>query len=176
MPDVATTQADQAALVEEIRRQFNDPMSTQKAQKLSNASGLKEIGRVTSTDRDYAIAYAGTDSIDGAQAYHLVLRPLHASPRLRLRELWVDTRTAATIKLVTQGNFIDNTVPWAVTFSTVAGAQYISAEQALAPVGAGRHLYDRATISFQSLGPAQPGRYLWTPIAASSKNILTEPQ
>lgn len=175
VPEVATTQADQAALVEQIRRQFHDPMSAQKAQQLSNASGLKEIGHVVSTDRDYAIAYDGVDTIGGLQVYHLSLRPLHDSGKLRLRELWIDTQTFATVKLVTQGNFLNSTVPWTVSFATVGGAQYIAGEQALAPVGSGRHLYERATISFEGLGPAQPGRYLWTPIAAT-KNVLTEPQ
>jgi hypothetical protein len=62
-----------------------------------------------------------------------------------------------------------------VTFATVGNAQYIAAEQALTPVGSGRHLYEGVTISFEGIGPAQPGRYLWTPIAAT-KNVLTEPQ
>lgn len=175
VPAVATSQADQAALVEEIRRQFNDPMSAAKAQKLSDAEGLKEIGRVTSTSRDYAIAFDGVDTVDGVAAYHLSLRPTHDPGRLRLRELWVDTQTFGTVRLVTQGNFVNSNVPWAVTFATVNGAQYIESEQALAPVGSGRHLYERVTISFQGVGPAQPGRYLWMPIDAT-KNVLSEPQ
>ena len=175
VPAVATSKADQAALVEQIRRQFNDPMSPNKARQLDAVTGLKEIGRVVSTDRDYAIAYDGIDAIDGVPAYHLTLRPLHPSDKLRLRELWIDARTYGTIKLVTEGNFIDSMVPWATTFVTIGGAQYIAFEEALAPVGSGRHLYDRATISFEGVGAAQPGRYLWTPIAAT-KNVLTEPQ
>lgn len=175
VPAVATSQSDQAALVQEIRRQFNDPMSAQKAQQLSNADGLKEIGRVTSTDRDYAITYDGFDSVAGAQAYHLSLRPLHDAGRLRLRELWIDAQTFTTVKVVTQGNFVNSSVPWAITFATVDGAQYIASEQALAPVGSGRHLYEKVTISFEGVGPAQPGRYLWTPPSAT-KNVLTEPQ
>jgi len=175
VPEVATTQTDQAALVQEIRRQFNDPMSAQKAHELSSTSGLKEIGRVVSTDHDYAITYAGVESVAGTQAYHLLLRPLHASARLRLRQMWIDTQTFATVRIVTQGNFNNGNVPWAVTFATVNGAQYIAAEQALAPVGSGRHLYEQASISFESVGAAQPGRYLWAPIA-SSKNVLSEPQ
>lgn len=175
VPAVATTQDDRAALVQEIRRQFNDPMSTQKAQQLSNAGGLKEIGRVTTTNRDYAIAYDGIESVGGAQAYHLSLRPLHDAGRLRLRELWIDAQTFATVKVVTQGNFVNSSVPWAITFATVEGAQYIASEEALAPVGSGRHLYERVTISFEGVGPAQPGRYLWSP-PTSTKNVLTEPQ
>lgn len=175
VPAIASTQPDQEALVREIRRQFNDPMSTAKAQQLSNAQGLREIGRVTSTDRDYEIAYDGVDSVDGVQAYHLTLRPTHDPGRLRLRELWVDTQTFTTVKLVTQGNFVNSNVRWAITFATVNGAQYIASEEALAPVGSGRHLYEQVTISFQGVGAAQPGRYLWTPVAAT-KNVLTEPQ
>lgn len=175
VPAVATTQVDQAALVEEIRRQFKDPMSSQKAQQLSNAQGLKEIGRVTSTDRDYLITYDGIDSMDGKGAYRLSLRPTRDPGRLRLREMWVDPQTFTTVKLVTQGNFVNSNVPWAITFATVNGAQYIASERALAPVGSGRHLYEQVTISFQDVGAAQPGRYLWTPISAT-KDVLTEPQ
>lgn len=174
VPEVATTVPDQAALVREIRRQYNDPMSAEKAQQLSDAQGLKEIGHVTSTDRDYTITYDGSDTVDGTQLYHLSLRPTHDPGKLRLRELWIDPQTFTTVKLVTQGNFGSSNVPWAITFATVNGAQYIASEKALAPVGSGRHLYDQVTILFQGLGPAQPGHYLWTPISAM-KNVLTEP-
>jgi hypothetical protein len=175
VPAVATSASDQTALVEEIRRQFNDPMSAEKEQQLSAAAGLKEIGRVVSVDRDYAITYRGLDVVGGRQAYHLTLRPMRSSAKLRLRDLWIDAQTFATLKLITQGNFLNSDVPWVVTFATIDGAQYIASEDALAPVGAGRHLYARATISFEGLAAAQPGRFLWTPIA-ESKNVLTEPQ
>jgi hypothetical protein len=176
VPPVATTENDRAALVEEIRRQFNDPMSAQKEQQLDASGGLKQIGRVVSTDRDYTIVDQGIETVAGRDAYHLRLQPLRSSPKLRLRDLWVDSQTFATLRLVTQGNFTNSVVPWTITFASIGGAQYIASEEAQAPVGVGRHLYTRATVSFESVVPARPGRYLWAPMPIVSKNLLAEPQ
>jgi hypothetical protein len=153
VPQIASSQPDQAALVEEIREQFDDPMSAQKAQQLANASGLKEIGHVESTNSDYIITYDGIESVDGRDAYHLSLRPSHPSARLRLREIWIDTQTYATSKLETQGNFANDSIPWVITFADVDGAQYIATEDAQEPVSDGRYTYDRATITFQAITP-----------------------
>lgn len=174
VPEIASSDADRAALVEEIRRQFNDPMPQSKMQDLQNGDDLKEIGRVVSRDRDYQIIYDGIESVDGQDAYHLTLRPLRSSGDLRLRDIWVDTQSYATIRLITQGNFTNNNVPWLITFTHVAGSCYIKSETALKPVGAGRHLYASATITFENLAPALPPRYLFDPVVPSS-NALTEP-
>jgi hypothetical protein len=156
VPQIASSQPDQAALVEEIRNQFNDPMSAQKAQKLANAPGLKEIGHVESTNSDYIITYDAIESVDGRDAYHLSLRPSHPSTRLRLREIWVDTQTYATARLETQGNFANDSIPWVITFADVDGAEYIATEDAQKPVSDGRYTYDRATIVFQAITPETP--------------------
>jgi hypothetical protein len=156
VPQVASSQPDQAALVEQIRKQFNDPMPAQQAQELANASGLKEIGHVQSTNRDYVIAYDDIETIDGRDTYHLSLRPSHPSTRLRLREIWIDTQTYATIKLETQGNFANDSIPWIITFVQVDGAEYIATEDAQKPVSVGRYTYDRATISFQAIAAGTP--------------------
>lgn len=174
VPEIASSDADRAALVQEIRRQFNDPMPQSKAQDLRNGDNLKEIGRVVSSARDYAITYDGIESVDGQDAYHLTLRPLRSSGDLRLRDIWVDTRSYATLKLITQGNFTNSNVPWLITFTNIAGSRYIKSETALKPVGVGRHLYESATITFENLAPAPPPRYLFDSVAPVS-NALTEP-
>jgi len=167
-------QADQAQLIAQIRQQFNDPMSAQKAADLEKSEGLKEIGSVTSVNRDYDITYAGIDSVEGRDAYHLLLRPLRRADRLRLRELWVDTQTFTTPQCMTQGNFANTAVPWTVTFAVVDGVQYIASERAGAPVIVGPHHYDDASVSFEALAPTQPSRYLWHGIPPT-KNTLVEP-
>ena len=176
-PYVARTDAPQTdqQLIAQIRQQFNDPMSAQKADALEKSEGLKEIGSVTSTNREYDITYDGIDSIDGHDAYHLLLRPLRGADRLRLRELWVDTQTFTTPQCVTQGNFANTAVPWTVTFAVVDGVQYIASEHAGATLSVGPHHYDDASVSFEQLVPTQPSRYLWNGIPPT-KNTLVEPQ
>jgi hypothetical protein len=174
VPEIASSDADRAALVEEIRRQFNDPMPQSKMQDLQNGDDFKEIGRVVSSNRDYQITCEGIESVDGQDAYHLTLRPLRSSRDLRLRDIWVDTQSYATIRLITQGNFTNSNVPWLITFTNIAGSRYIKSETALKPVGVGRHLYQSATITFENLAPAAPPRYLFDPVVPS-RNALTEP-
>jgi hypothetical protein len=176
VPQVASSQPDQAALVQEVRREFNDPMGAQQAHDLQNAEGLKEIGHVSSTDREYDITYDGVETIDGSSTYHLSLRPVHPSALLRLREMWIDTQTYATRRLVTQGNFANDSIPWVVTFARVDGVQYIATEQAQQPVSVGRHTYDRAAISFQAIAPASPPQHDPLTGVVPSGALLEEPQ
>jgi hypothetical protein len=176
VPDVATSEADRDALIASIRSQYHDPMSAEKEQQLDASDGLHQIGRVTSRDRDYDIVNKGVESVDGRDAYHLSLRPKHSPDRYRLRDIWIDAASGATLKLITAENFVNSNVPWQITFATVGGSQYIAREDALAGVGIGRHMYRRATITFESLAEGQPGRYLWSPPVASDKNVLSEPQ
>ena len=156
VPQVASSAPDQAALVQAVRQQFNDPMPAQQAQNLADASGLKEIGHVESTNRDYVITYDDVESTDGRDTYHLSLRPSHPSAHLRLREIWIDTQTYATAKLQTQGNFANDSIPWIITFVNVDGNEYIATEDAQKPVSVGRYTYDRATITFAAITPQSP--------------------
>jgi hypothetical protein len=174
VPQVASSDANQEALVQEIRREFNDPMSAEKARELSQAEGLKEIGLVVSTNRKYNITFDGIESVNGFDTYHLSLRPTRTSNLLRLRELWVDTQTFATHQLVTQGNFSNNTVPWTVKFVDVDGTQYIESEDAAKPVKVGEHTYDRASIAFEGIAVAQETRSFWDPVTLTT-NVLVEP-
>ena len=174
VPQVASSTTDRSALVAEIRREFNDPMPAGRNDDLNAGSGPKEIGRVVSTLHSYTMTYAGIETVDGVDAYHLTLRPTHAPDRLRLREMWIDVQTFGTVRVVTQGNFADARIPWLVTFGLVGGAQYIVSEQALAPVGTGAHAYTSAMVAFDNITTAAQPQYLWKPVL-QSKNVLTEP-
>jgi hypothetical protein len=174
VPPVAQSADDRAALVREIRREFDDPMPPQNRQPVDQAGGPKEIAHVVSTSHEYDITYDGIESVDGHEAYHLSLRPASESEALRLRELWIDTHTYATCRLLTQRNFTNGTVPWLIAFTEVGGAQYIVSEIAQRPVGIGAHLYERAAITFTDMLPALPRRYLLDEVIPS-RNALTEP-
>jgi hypothetical protein len=177
VPLVASSKPDQAALVEQIRRAFHDPMSPQDIQELGRAGSgdLKTIARVVTAKRDYAITFDGVESLGGRTAYHLSLRPLHPSEDLRLRELWIDTHDFRTLQLITQGNFNDDSVPWLVTFRTIDGAQYIASESAEKPFSHGAYTYQNATISFDDVTPQRYVDDLWLPVTPA-QNLLTEPQ
>lgn len=176
-PLVASQQPDQTALVEEIRRQFHDPMSKLNARELGRAddADLRTIARVIVAKKDYTIVYRGVASLDGRTAFHLSLRPLRPSYRLRLRELWIDTQNYRTLQLVTQGNFDDQSVPWLVTFDTIGGAQYLETEAALKPFSHGRYTYRQAAISFEGITPLSSLPHdMWLPVTPTA-DLLTEP-
>ncbi len=113
------------------------------------------IGRVAAKSRDYAIACQDVTSDDGnAAQFHLVLHPLRDPGRLRLRQMWIDSKTFATSKIVTAGNFTSapyTRVPWEITFESTGGVAFISAETALAPLPNRQGAYDTATICFENV-------------------------
>ena len=162
-----------AALVREIREQYNDPMPSQKAQVLERDEPLKEIANVTTANRSYVVSFNGVENLNGRDTYHLSLRPARSSAKLRLREIWIDTATFTTSQLVTQGNFNRfGSVPWTITFQSVDGSQYIAAETANAPVSLGPHTYRDASIRFESITSGQPS--MVTPLTVPA-NVLEEP-
>lgn len=174
-PNSQDDAAARAALVRAIRQQYNDPMSEKKTEDLSSHDGLKEIASVATPNRNYVVTYGGMETLAGRDTYHLLLRPVHTSVHLRLRELWVDTQTFATPQLITQGNFNRlGDVPWTVTFQDVGGSQYIASETANAPVSLGPHTYDRAKIAFEEIAPAQSAPTSFQPFTPET-NTLEEP-
>jgi hypothetical protein len=174
VPSVDQSAADRAALVQEIRREFDDPLPSQKTLPVQDESGPKEIAHVVTSRHEYDIVYDGIENTGGHEAYHLSLRPTSASSALRLRELWIDTHTYQTYQLLTQRNFTNGTVPWLITFTQIGGVPYIASETALRPVGVGPHLYDSAAITFTGVAPVQPKSYLWD-AAIPPNSALTEP-
>ncbi len=161
---LASSQGDEPSgdpLVDQIRKEFNDPVPASKAEQSVTSGSDKTIASVTAFSRRYTIEFAGIETLNGVQCYHLKLTPNYDPQKLRLRELWVETHTYDTVQLVSAGNFAASKVPWLITFDDVNGAQYISSETALAPVGVGDHRYERASISFEQIAQAErPSRPL----------------
>lgn len=108
---------------------------------------LALIGRTGKEARVYDVTDAGEDR----GTAHLRLRPLRDPHRYRLRELWLDQKTALPVRAVVAG--IGNrspldAVPWRVDFALRDGAPYIASETALAPIPAGRVPATDASITF----------------------------
>lgn len=148
-----------AEIVREVRAEFHDPNPRAIPSPSPDASpALKQIALVVTRTRDYAIAFAGTQLLDGAPADHLTLRPLRDPQRFRLRELWVDPATGAPRKLIEALDFADGpgtTVPWSVRFVQIGGASYIARETALRPMTYRGLRYTHASVSFEDVRPTQ---------------------
>lgn len=163
------------ALVQEIRKEFNDPTPPLKAREIVNDPKMKTIAVVVGYRRRYNITLDGIENIDGHDCYHLSLRPAYRSTKLRLRELWIDTQTYETRKLVSAANFTGSRVPWLITFDELGGVLYIANESAMAPVGVGDHRYEQASVSFENITPSNTPPTNLTGWFVTKENIMTEP-
>jgi len=88
---------------------------------------LREVARVEAVACDYSFALAGSERERGTDTYHLSLTPLHNPHVNRLRDLWVDTTTYATVQLAVQGlleNRPYDDARWTVAFTPIAGRYY----------------------------------------------------
>jgi len=89
---------------------------------------LREVARVEAVARDYAITLAGTEHVRGSETYHLALTPLRNPHVYRLRDLWVDTASSATVQLAVQGIFQGkpyDDARWMVGFAAIDGRSYV---------------------------------------------------
>jgi hypothetical protein len=101
------------------------------------------LGHVAVSGADYDVEFAGQENLDGFEAYHLTLRPLHDPDQFRLRDLWVDEQTFNVRKLVTHGIFPGGpaaSATWTVTFIELHGSWYIRTESTDATLRWGRRL------------------------------------
>ncbi len=175
-PYVPPVRLTTAEIVERIRAEYHDP-SPAKIAALERLDGPRVIATVTSSAKhDYTVTLVGTEPYADHSDYHLRLEPLRDPGRFRLRELWIDTLTYATDRLVNQGNFLGGPaagVPWSVTFADVGGARYISSEDALQSFKTGFHqsMADYR-VSFESIAPGV-GRF-WPGMPDGAQ--LFEPQ
>lgn len=116
--------------------------------------------------------------------YHLLLKPLSDPGTYRLREMWIDTATYATDRIVTGGNFTDGAlagVRWQIDFVQVAGATFIGSETALSGFTLDRRAYDSASVVFTQIAAVQAGApYATLPRFATSTDtappVLSEPE
>ncbi len=89
---------------------------------------LRTLVRVEAVARDYAIAFVGTDKLESGDAYHLALTPLRDPQTFRLRDLWIDPSSYATLELGMQGLFDGkpyDDARWIVTYVQIGGRYYI---------------------------------------------------
>jgi hypothetical protein len=145
--------ANSAKLVAEIRREFCDPPPVKSP---APDSGLKTIANIDVVRRSYIIMLNGITALNGHKDYDLTLRPIRDPGRYRLRQLWIDTGSFATDKLISQGNFTDGGmtgVQWTVLFHQVNGVSYLTSERTEQPFVISRRSYDSATIAFTNITP-----------------------
>lgn len=143
--------ANNAELVTEIRREFCDPAPPRNG---TADSGLKTIAAIEIVRRAYVIVLHGITQVNGHADYDLGLLPIAAPERYRLREIWIDARTFATDRLVSQGNFTHGgmtSVKWMVDFREINGAPYLASETTTQSFRLGRRSYDSATIAFSDI-------------------------
>ncbi len=175
-PYVAPAAApDSAELVREIRQEFHDPVKPATAS--AGDSQLKTIASVAVVRRRYIIELNGTTAIDGHEDYDLRLQPVRDPGDYRLREVWIDTQTFATDRLISQGNFVHGGmtgVPWTVTFRQLDGAPYIASESTTQSFRLDRRSYDSATVSFEEVRPARIPGYA-SLMSFAGGDTLTEP-
>lgn len=143
-------------LVQEIRREFHDPMPARR--QTANNGSLKTIAAVVVTHRVYDVQLVGTQPLDGHSDYHLALKPLLDPAMYRLREMWVNTSTYATDRVITAGDFTADgltAIRWQTDYVQIGGATYIDTENALAGISLDRRQYDAATVAFTGITPTQ---------------------
>jgi hypothetical protein len=91
-------------------------------------TSLREIGQVQVDSRDYDVRLVGEESLRYGDAYHLTLTPLRDPGSNRLRDLWIDKTSSATLQLNTQGIFngqpYDN-VLWTVSYVPLDSRWYV---------------------------------------------------
>ncbi len=168
------TGEDSDALVAQIRKDFHDPVPVQKAEQAVTGGPLKTIAVVSTRSRAYTIAMNGIEPVDGHDCYHLALQPNRDPQKLRLREVWVDTQSYQTRQILTAGNFTGTGARWLVHFVEIGGAMYIGSESALGSVGVGPHRYDKATVAFEEIAPAQRPAHQ-SSFFATNQNVFSEP-
>jgi hypothetical protein len=138
---------------------------------------LPIIGTTSTLTHDYAVKLM--DTPDGGKTYHLGLEPTHDPGRLRLRQMWVDTQTFVTKRILISGNFNQNpyeTVPWLIEFKRIGGADYITTETAEAPLEFDDNTtLPNVTIAFENLKLLSAMPQYGSVGANDSSDALVEP-
>lgn len=152
-PNTARSDMD---LVQDIRREFHDPMPAQR--RIAGNGALKTIAAVVVTHRDYDVRLLGSEPIDGHTDYHLALKPLLDPAMYRLRDMWVNASTYATDRVVTAGDFTADgltNIRWQTNYVQMDGVTFIDSETALAGISFDRRRYDSANVAFTGITAVQ---------------------
>lgn len=134
------------------------------------ATKLPVIATTNTNLRHYTIVLVGENDVDGRSAYHLVLQPLSLPHTYRLRDLWIDEGTFATLQARVGANFTDdwfNDRPWTIHFSDDLGFEHIAYEESDEPVTLHGKTFDSVKISFDAIkAPASRSKTFWlqTPV------------
>jgi len=117
-------------------------------------STLPQIGRTGTVARTYDVTDLGDLAENGVALHHLGLRPLREPHRYRLRELWLDAKSALPVRAIVAG--IGNRWPldavnWRVDFKQLDGGTYLARETALSPLATDGGPLDDVTITFAEL-------------------------
>ncbi len=177
VPAPSPTPFNSMALVEEIRKEFHDPNPHKQRPSPSPSPSLPEIATVYAQNREYMITLLGTEAIDGHPCYHLGLKPVKDPGKYRIREAWIDQSTFAPWQLKDSTNFDSGdatSVPWTIRFADIAGAHYISEEDADAPLSTQGEIYTRAALRFESVVAASKPPRIELP--GGSRMTLEEPE
>ena len=138
-------------IVREIRRDFNDPMPSDRVTQTPSPSSLPEIITVTTANRNYHMRFDGEQVINGIRCFHLMLSAVHDPAKYRLRELWVAEASFNTVRVVQDGNFTDGPgteVRWMIDFSTQGSSLYAVRERSLGLIRYGGETYSQVAIAF----------------------------
>lgn len=153
-PQAAGLQRSEDA-VRDVRAEFGEGLKPSPAPSpTALPSGLREIGTVVSVRRDYEITLLPDETVNGSECFHLHLQPYQVNGRFRLRDLWIEKSTYATVRARTALNFVNGPgtmIAWTIDFADVDGARYISAESAEGTYRYAKHGYDRVSIRFEHI-------------------------
>lgn len=130
--------------------------SADMSQVASATSTLPVIGRTGTVARTYDVTDLGDVAENGVTLHHLGLRPLRDPHRYRLRELWLDAKTALPVRAVVAGvgnNWPLDAISWRVDFKQLEGGTYVARETALSPLDTDGGRLDDVTITFAELRP-----------------------
>ena len=119
-------------------------------------STLPTIGRTGTVARTYEVTDLGDLAENGVTLHHLGLRPLREPHRYRLRELWLDAKSALPVRAVVAGignHWPLDAISWRVDFKQLDGGTYIARETALVPLDTDGGRLDDVTITFAELRP-----------------------
>lgn len=143
-------------IVLQVRKEFNDPLPPGRTLRPASPTPHEPatIATVRVSNRRYTVVNVGIEDVSGIACFHLKLTPVAEPDKYRLRDIWVDTTSSATVQLNVSGNFIDGPgaeVPWTIKFAEINGTRYIAEERTTAPLRYGGARYSEVRISFNDI-------------------------
>jgi hypothetical protein len=127
-----------------------------------NQKPLRQLAQVEAIVREYTIVFAGTERLASGDAYHLMLTPLRNPEINRLRDLWIDPTSYATVRLAVQGLFEGKPYDgarWIVTYVPLGSRYYVANIRSAEPLRFGMDRivtgleYDFVSYDFPSTIP-----------------------